>query len=640
MFDFVRTHSRLTLGFLLLLIIPSFIFFGIDGYSRFTEGGNATVAKVDGQSITRAEWDQAHARNVERVRRQSPQVDAKLLDTPQAKSESLDLLVRQRLLLAAARDLHLAPTDARLQRLFVSDPQYAGLRNPDGSVNRELLAAQGMSSELFAQQLRQDLAMQQVLNGITTTVVAPVSAVSAALDPYLQQREVQLQRFDPAALRARINPGDAEVEAFYKANEASFRAPEQATIEYVVLDLETLGKGVAVPEEDLRRYYTENASRYTVAEERRASHILVKAEKDQPAAERSKAKARAEELLVQARKTPAAFAELARKNSDDSGSAARGGDLDFFGRGAMVKPFEDAAFSMKPGEISNLVESDFGYHIINLVAVRGGQARPFEAVRGEIEVEVRKALAQKRYAEAAEQFTNTVYEQADSLQPVIDKLKLEKKTATVQRTPAPGAVGPLASAKLLEAVFGNDAVRNKRNIDAVEVAPNQLASARIVQYSPARTVPLAEVKAQVRERLVAQQAEALAKREGEARLAELSKPGAPGDNLGTVLTISRAQGQQVPKPILDAVLRADASKLPALVGVDLGAQGYVLMRVTKVLPRESQPGGDARWQAQYAQVWAAAESQAYEAALKRRYKAEIKPAAQTAAAEAASAAVR
>ena len=156
-----------------------------------------------------------------------------------------------------------------------------------------------------------------------------------------------------------------------------------------------------------------------------------------PAAERQKASAKAEALLEQVRKSPAQFAELAKKNSDDPGSAERGGDLDFFGRGAMVKPFEDAVFAMKPGEISNVVETEFGFHIIQLTAQRGGEKKSFDSVRAEIEDEVSKQLAQKRYAEAAEQFTNTVYEQSDSLQPVIDKLKLEKRTATVQRTPAP-----------------------------------------------------------------------------------------------------------------------------------------------------------------------------------------------------------
>ncbi len=633
MFEFFRTHSRLTLGFLLLLIIPSFIFFGIDGYSRFTEGGNATVATVDGQSITRAEWDQAHQRNVERLRQQQPTLDAKLLDTPKARRDSLDLLIRQRLLLAAARDQHLAPSDARLQRLFVSDPQFAGLRNPDGSVNRELLATQGLNSERFAAQLRQDLAMQQVLAGITSSSVAPQAIVQAAVDPLLQRREVQFQRFDPVALRNGINPGDADVEAYYKANEASFTSPEQASIEYVVLDLETLGKGVAVPEEDLRRYYEENRSRYTQAEERRASHILIKADAGMSADAKAKAKARAEELLAQVRKNPAGFAELARKNSEDTGSSANGGDLDFFGRGAMVKPFEDAAFAMKPGEVANLVETDFGFHIIKLEATRGGEVKPLEAVRAEIDAEVRKSLAQKRYAEAAEQFTNTVYEQPDSLQPVIDKLKLPKLTATVQRSAAAGATGPLASAKLLDAVFSNDAINNKRNTDAVEVAANQLAAARIVTHMPKRVLPLAEVKDAARQRVIDQQAAALALKQGQARLAELQQtPATPlAEPPAITAVVSRDRAQGVPRALVDAVLGADPAKLPVLKGVDLGAQGYVLLRVSKVLPRESTAEDDGNWRSQYAQIWGDAEARAYEEALKRRYKLKIDEAAVAAA---------
>ncbi len=633
MFEFFRTHSRLTLGFLLLLIIPSFVFFGIDGYSRFTEGGNATVATVDGQSITRAEWDAAHQRNVERLRQQQPGMDAKLMDTPKARRDSLDLLIRQRLLMAAARDQNLAPTDARLQRLFVNDPQFAGLRNPDGSVNRELLATQGLNSQTFAAQLRQDLAMQQVLAGITSSTVAPQASVAAAVEPLLQRREVQFQRFDPAALRGSITPSDADIEAHYKANEASFTSPEQASIEYVVLNLDVLAKGVAVPEEDLRRYYEENRSRYTQAEERRASHILIKADSSMSADAKAKAKARAEELLAQVRKTPAAFAELARKNSDDPGSAANGGDLDFFGKGAMVKPFEDAAFAMKPGEIANLVETEFGYHIIKLEATRGGQVKPFDEVRPEIETEVRKSLAQKRYAEAAEQFTNTVYEQPDSLQPVIDKLKLEKQTATVQRTAAPGATGPLASARLLEAVFSNDAISNKRNTDAVEVGASQLASARVVTHSPKRVLPLAEVKDAVRQRVLDQQAAALALKQGQARLAELqANPGTPlAEPPAVTVVLSRDQAQGAPRALMDAVLGADPSKLPLLTGVDLGPQGYVLLRVTKILPREQRADEDSNWRTQYAQVWGDAEARAYEQALKRRYKLKIDEAAVAAA---------
>ena len=558
MFDFVRNHSRLVLGFLLLLIVPSFVFFGVQGYSRFTEAGNETVAKVGGVAITRAEWEAAHARNVERVRRQSPDIDAQLLDTPQARRDTLEGMLRERVLLAAANDLQLYPSVSRMAMLFDSDPQFAGLRGPDGRISRDLLASQGMTPEMFDQRLRQDFAMRQVLAGITQTPLAPAATAAAAIDPLFQRREVQLQRFDPAAFLARANPSDAEIEAHYKANEARFQAAEQAQIEYVVLDLEPLAKATVVPEADLRAYYAENARRYTVAEERRASHILINAPQGAPAAERQQARERAEALLAEVRSNPASFAAVARKNSQDPGSAERGGDLDFFGRGAMVKPFEDAVFAMKRGEISNVIESDFGFHIITLTDLRGGEKKPFEAVRAEIEAEVRKSLAQRRWAEAAEQFTNTVYEQADSLEPVVESLKLEKRTATVQRTPTPGATGALASPKLLQAVFATDSLRNKRNTDAVEVGPNQLASARVVTHTPARTLPLAEVHSAVRARLVQEQSAALARKEGEARLASLRA--APGEALPITLTVSRPQPQGLPPQVLDAALGADASR--------------------------------------------------------------------------------
>ena len=637
MFEFIRNHTRLVLGFLLLLIIPSFVFFGVDGYTRFQDGGSASVASVDGVSITRGEWEAAHRRVIDRQRRQNPAQDSSSLDTPALRTETLNALVRERVVMAAARSLQLAPTDARLQRLFVSDPQFAGIRNPDGSVNRELLGMQGMNSEQFTQQLRQDFAAQQVLNGVARTAIAPPSIAAASLDPLLQQREVQVQRFDPAAYRGKVNPTDAEVEAFYASQQALFRAPEQADIEYVMLDLDAMSKGVTVTEEQVKKFYDDNAARFGTPEERRASHVLIKAAADASAADKAKAKARAEELLAQARKNPVGFAELARKNSEDEGSAPQGGDLDFFGPGAMVKPFETAAFALKQGDISDVFETDFGYHFLTVTGVRGGQKKPLAEVRAEIEDELRKSLVKGEWAKVAEQFTNTVYEQSDSLQPVVDKLKLAKQTATVQRTAAPGAVGPLASAKLLNAVFGNEAVANKRNTDAVEISPNQLVSARVVKHTPARALPLAEVKDRVRERLVAKLSADLARTEGQARVAALKL--APGESLGAPFTVSRAQAQGAPKAVIDAVMQADAGTLPAVVGVDLQEQGFIVLRVVRVLPRAEVPGGDEALRAQFAQAWAVAESDAYLAALRKRFKAQIEAGA-TMASDAASAAGR
>lgn len=635
MFEFVRTHNRWLQLLLLILILPSFVVFGIQGYSQFTDGANATVAKVDGQSITQAEWDAMHQRQVERVRAQMPGLDAKMLDSPAARAETLDMLIRERVLQTAMLKQHLTVTDERLQRLFVTDPQFAQMRNADGTVNKELLSAQGLTSEAFAARLRQDLAQQQVLGGITGAVLAPGAVVNTALDALLQRRELRLVRFEAKDYLAKVAPTDADIEAFYKQREAEFRAPEQAQIEYVLLDMDTIKRGIAVPEDDLRKYYAENSSRYAAAEERRARHILITADKDAAADVKQKAKARAEALLAEVRKSPAGFADVAKKNSQDPGSAEKGGDLDFFGRGAMVKAFEDAVFAMKPGEISNVVETDFGYHVIQLEAVRGGDKKPFEAVRAQIEDEVRQQLAVKRWAEAAEQFTNTVYEQSDSLQPVIDKLKLEKRAATVQRTPDAQAKGPLASAKLLDAVFGNDALKNKRNTDAVEVGANQLAAAHVLKHQPARTLPLAEVKEGVRQRLLASQAEALARKDGEARLAQL-KADANSGELGEALTVSRAKPESLPRPVLEAVLAADTAKLPAVVGVALPGEGYVVVRVDKVLPREVRPEDAQALRGQYAQAWARAESEAYYQALRTRFKTDkrVDPVAAAAAASA------
>ena len=639
MFDFFRKHTRVLQFLLVLLIFPSFVFFGIQGYSGFTGSDNDTVAHVAGKAITRNEWETAQREQLDRVRRQMPNVDAKLFDTPEVKRQSLDAVIRERVMQAAAEKLNLVTSDDRLQRLFATDPQFAVVRNPDGSVNKDAIAAQGMSSELFARRLRQDLSQRQVVLGLLGTAFAPVGVASSALDAMFQQREVQIQHFDVKDLLSQVNPTDADLEKYYKnaANANQFQAPERESIEYVVLDLDTVKAGLTVADKDLRDYYAANEKRFTVLEERRASHILVKAEQGASAADRSKAKAKIEALAAELKLNPAAFAELASKNSEDPGSAGKGGDLDFFARGGMAaKALDDAAFALKPGEISGVVESEFGFHLVKLTEVRGGQTRGFDAVRAEIEAELKTQLAQKRFAELAVEFTNMVFEQPDSLKPVADKFKLPLRTAqNIQRKPAPGATGALANAKFLEALFGNDAARNKRNTEAVEIAANTMVSGRVVEYAAARQLPLADVKELVRERVIAEQAALLARKLGEARLVALKA--APDTVLEQAAqTVSRAQPQALSAPLLNAILKAPAGQLPTFVGVDLGAAGYMVAKITKVLGRDPVVGDPVRAQTQYAQAWGDAEAQAYYSALKKRFKVDIKPNALQAAESAAS----
>jgi peptidyl-prolyl cis-trans isomerase D len=639
MFEFVRTHNRLLFFVLLLVIFPSFVFFGVQGYSRFNDASTEPVAKVDGQKITRADWDAAHRRQIEQARQSSPGLDPKLFDSPEVRRATLDQMVRERVLFAAANRGHISVSDARLVRELQAIPQLAALKRADGSFDvdayKALLQAQGRTAENFESMLKQDLALKQVAGAIADTAVPGGAAGRAALNALLEQREVQVLRFDAKDQAAGLSPTEAELAAFHKAHEADFRTVEQASIEYVVLDQKALEKNVAAPESELRKYYDENLkSRYTTAEERRASHILIGAPKDAPAEQRAKARARAEQLLAEARKNPASFAELAKKNSDDSASAPQGGDLDFNARGGFVaKALEDAVFAMKPGEIGNLVESEFGYHVVRLDAARGGVAKTYDAVRGEIEAELKKQGAQKEFAAAATEFQSLVNLKSDSLAPVIEKFKLAKQTATVGRMPQPGATDALASPKLLEAVFAADTLKNKLNTEAIEFGANQLVSARVIQHMPARVQPLGEVLEQVRSRWIGEQAAARAKKAGQARLAELQKADSTA-GLPAPVTLSRTGAQAQPRELVDAVLRADASKLPLWVGVDLGGAGYALARVAAVKPPAADAPQVAQLLPRYAQAFAAAEAQAYVKALERRFKVSIDAAAAAASAPA------
>ena len=630
MFDFIRKHTKVTMALLFLLIVPSFILFGLDGYNRSRDKGVA-VARVDGKDITQAEWDRAHQNEVDRVRAQMPTLDVKLLDSPEARFATLERLVRDRVIAVAADKLRLTTSDQRLARELQQSPEIASLRRPDGSLDmeryRQLLGSQNLTPEMFEANVRADLSRRQVLAPLSASAITGTADADLALNAFLEKREIQIARFNTSDFAAKLSPTDTDLEQFYKANEKLFQAPEQASVEYLVLDADSLKKGIVISDADLKTYYEQNAQRLGTPEERRASHILIASPKTAPAAERAKAAAKAAELLAVVKKAPDTFADVARKNSQDPGSAPNGGDLDFFARGSMVKPFEDAAFALKKGDISDVVESDFGYHIIKLTDIKAGKQRSFEEMKPELEAEMKKQQAQKKFAETAEIFTNAVYEQSDALKPLAERLKLDMKTtANVTRQPAPGATGVLANPKFLNAIFSPDAIEKKRNTEAIEIAPGQLASGRIVQYTPARTRPFAEVKDVVRRRWVAERGALEARKEGMTKLAAWKAAPATAV-LPAPVVVSREQAQQLSNEVVDAALRADLSTLPAtpvFAGVDLGAQGYVIVKVSKVVARDPPvEAATQRGREQYAQAWASAESLAYYNTMKDRFKAEI-----------------
>ena len=623
MFDTFRKYNKIVMIILFLLIIPSFVLFGVERYQGF--GRDEKVARIEGHDITKPEWDQQHRVETDRIRQQSPNVDPTLLESDAMRYATLERMVRDRVLAAAAAKANMTVSEERLSRIFAQDPGLATFRTPDGKFDRDTFQrVTGRTPEQYEASVRAEMATQQVLLGISSTAFTPPALAATTINAFYDTREIQVARFAPDAFASKVTVSDADIETYYKDHTAQFQAPEQASIEYLVLDLDAAKKNVVVNEADLKTYYEQNASRFGTKEERRASHILITAPASAPAADREKAKAKAEQLLAEVKKAPNTFAEVARKNSQDPGSAEKGGDLDFVTRGAMVKPFEDAMFALKKGEISGVVETEFGYHIIHLTDIKPAVVPPFEQVRATIENEMRSQQATQEFAKAAETFTDAVYQTPDSLKPAADKLKLTIRTAdNVPRTPAPGATGPLANRNFLNALFAADSLERKQNTEAIEVGPSQLASGRVTKYSPAHPVPLADVKDKIRAQLVAERAAVLARTEGEAKLAAWTAK-ADGATFGAPVTVSRRDAQSQPLPVIDAALRADPSKLPALVGVDLGAQGYTVVRVTKVVPRTPPPPELAKQeQSQVGQSVAAAEDAAYYNMLKDRYKAEI-----------------
>ncbi len=638
MLEFIRTHRRLMQFLLLLIIFPSFAFFGLESYTRMSSK-EAPVAKVGGKEISQREWDAAHARQLERFKQMfGDQFNPAMFDTPDARQGSLENLVAQRALSSYVMDNQLTVSDDTLRKTIVD---IGGLKTADGSFDKErykqLLAAQGLTPDKFEASLRHDLAIQQVNAVIQSTAFAPKAVAQRISSLNLQKRDVQELSLAVADFKSQVKVTDAMLQAFYDERAAQFEVPEMVKAEHSVLAAPVIEQQVQVTDADIKQYYDQNLARYKIDEQRRASHILINAAKDAPAAQKAAAKAKAEKLLEQLKKSPNDFAKLAKENSQDPGSAERGGDLDFFGKGMMVKPFEDAAYALKEGQISDIVESDFGYHIIKLTAIKPAATRPLAEVKVNIEDEIRRNEAGKKFASLAETFTNMVYEQPDSLKPVADKLGL--KIEVVERlTRKPNSSLPKQAAfnqpKFLAALFSDEALKNKHNTEAVEVGPGILIAGHVVEYKPVSKIPLSEVKTIIEGQVVAAEAEKLAKAAGEKKLAELKAGGSA--EFGPAKTVSRSNFNGVSGPAVAALMKAEANKLPAYVGLPVPGKGYSIYRINAlndIVADEETVKGEKQ---QIEEFLASEEMAAYLAVVKKRAKAEILKAAAVAAAKPAA----
>jgi peptidyl-prolyl cis-trans isomerase D len=593
MFDTIRTHRNWLMPVLTVLVFLPFVLGGVYGFSQFLREDDS-VAKIDGEQISQQELEAAQHERIERmVQMLGPNADTRMFDTPQARAATLDNILSDKAIEHEVKRLNLAVSDARLKELIGDIPQFQVNGKFDYDTYVRLLATRGFTEASFETRVRADVGRQILEGGVVTGAFVPktVLAQLRALDS--ERRQVRRLAFRPDDFAARATVDDAAVKADYDANKDLYRTPEHASAQYVVLRVADLAARATISDAAMRDYYGKNTARWAGVEQRRASHILITTGKDGSAPDKAGARKIADDLLRQVRAKPADFARLAREKSKDPGSAENGGDLGWFGRAAMVKPFEDAAFALKEGQISDVVESDFGFHIIQVTGTKGSGAKPFDEVRPTIEAEMRKQAAQKSYAEMADQFTNFVFEQSDGLAAAAAKFGLPLQTVdnlTRQGAPQQPDKAAFFTPAVIDATFAPDSVEKHHNTKALDIGSSSLISVHVTQYAPSAVRPLEEIRPAIQAKLQRTAAARLAHEAGEARLAQLRK--VPDDaGFEPVHDLGRRDTAFLPAKAITAVMAEPADKLPVYIGVEQSDGAYAIVRVLGVT--HADPGSDA-----------------------------------------------
>ena len=586
MYDFVYRHKRALQLVLALVIIPPFAFFGVDSYLRGGES-SAAIASVNGQPVGQQEFNVALRERQEMMQNMTGgKIDPAMLDNPEMRLAVAESLVNQQLLLQHANRTRMVVTDQQLQAMLGQAPAF----QENGKFSMELyegfLKTRNKSEAQFERDLRRDLVARQVNDAYGDAHFLPKTVLQQLSRLMETQREASTFTLAPASFESKVSVDVEEAKKYYASHQDEFRTPEQVRIEYAMLSIDALMPNQKVDPEDVKKSFDDQAKRVQVQEQRQASHILIAVDAKASAEDKQKARAKADDLLKQAKAKPAAFADLAKANSQDPGSAVNGGDLGLFKRDAMVKPFSDAAFGMKVGDISGVVESEFGLHIIKLTGISATKPPSFEETRGKIEGELRRASAGKEFAAMAEQFNNTVFEQSGSLKPAADLVK----TAVLQSNwfmRAGGVSDPrLNNPKLLQAIFTDDVLKNKRNTEAIEVAPGTLVAARLLEHKPTVVRPFEEVQVDIGAKLMRQRAAQLAAQEGRATVDNLRQGKAAEVAWGKPQLVNySSQIKGLDDEVRKQILRTDVSKLPAYAGVET-PQGYTLIRIVRTVDPE------------------------------------------------------
>ncbi len=617
MLETIREHAQGWIARIILgLIALTFAFWGVDSYIK-GDGKAPPAAKVNDGEISQHDFIKTLKEQGDAMKQQmGAKVDEKAL-----RAKVMEQMINTQLLAQAGHKAGFAILEPQIESILAGIEIFQEAGKFSSERLQAWLRSNGMSEQQLRAMIAQDLLLKQVQIGYGEGAVAPMPSAVRLAGLLAQQREVNEAQFDRKTFMNATRIDDKAVQSEYDAHKADYATPAMLRAQYLVLSQATLAEKVQIGDEQARKFYETNAARFQEPERRSASHILIKLDAGADDKSRQAAKAKAEQVLAEVKKSPAQFAALAGKYSADAGSAKNGGSLGrAFTREEMVKPFSDAAFQMQKGAISNLVESQFGFHILRLDGIVPGAKLGFDVVKDDIIKELRQQEAQRKFAEAAERFSNMVYEQPDSLAPAAKEFGLTlQESAWFNPKSAPAV---LANAQLLQALYSSDAQKKRQNVEAVEVAPNTLVSARVLEYRAAGQRPLAEVAGEIRLKLAAQQARKLAI---EAGVKSLQHP-EQVNNWSVAMTVSRMQPLNLPAAAVKAIFRTPSAKLPAYVGAET-ADGYRLYRIDRIMVGKADPEMAKRIRSDMRRLLSQEEMRAYLENLKAHASIKIDPAA-------------
>lgn len=613
MLDAIRKHTQgwLAKAILAIITIP-FALFGIDSYLN-QAGGNVAIATVDGEKISVQEFANSIENVRNRLQSEGQKIDPSLLESPEFKQSVLDGLITRRLVNKEVQSANFRISDEQLNQHILGMPEFQENGKFSENLYQKTLQQNKLTAAKFEMSIRNDMVTQQARDGVAKLAFVPQVIAQHALEFAFQQREVSTVDLKVSEFIPQVKVTPEQVKQYYDNHKDKLKVPEQVKLEFALLSAASLMGQVSVSDQELKEFYDANVAKFQGDEQRQASHILI----GFSGQDKETAKAKALDILAQVKKNPKNFEELAVKYSQDTGSATKGGDLGSFGRGAMVKPFEDAVFGMKVNQISDLVESEFGYHIIKLSGITG-QGSSFDQLKTQIKAELIFQKAQAKYAELSEDFSNMVYEQSASLEPVAKKYNLQLQTTPLMSR-ADGAKF-FKNDKIMALAFSDEVLKEKRNSEAVEVSPNNLVAVRVVEFKPEALRSFEEVKAGIEAVLKLEQAVKLATEKGVATLAKL-KAGENKEGLEWIpsVIVDRKNAQGLSNSVMNQVFKINTEKLPAYAGFMDENKSYVIV---KVLGVSSQLGDDedAKKTAveEYQSVLAAEYISAYAASLRAK----------------------